>query len=200
MDVEGQRDVLLDAIQQQYKDNVSALEANRRLADEQISYNNEARGTYYSGQPTWDRSQLAVQYGDKMNELNANLLKAQNSVWSNIENYMDKISAYNEAAKKNNGGGNTGGSKYSTNLDDYYSSAKGYQFKDEKGNPITANTWAKNTKQDVWSVIAKMANNKDINAQRAWAGYKNANKQLTAEERRAFQILGIDSSGYGSRP
>lgn len=199
MDVEGQRDVLLNAIQQQYKDNVSALEANRRLADEQISYNNEARGTYYSGQPTWDRAQLAVQYGNKMNELNTDLLKTQSNLWGNIENYMDKINAYNEAASKNNSGGGDSGSEYSTNLADYYSLANGYQFKDANGNPITASTWAKNTKQNVWDVIAKMADNKDVNAQRAWAGYKNANKQLTDEERRAFQILGIDATGYGSR-
>lgn len=199
MDVEGQRDVLLNAIQQQYKDNVSALEANRRLADEKISYNNEARGTYYSGQPTWDRAQLAIDYGDKMNDLNSNLLKTQTSLWGTISDYLDKINAYNEAGGGSGGSDGDGSKSKSLSLDSYYTPAKGYQFTDAKGNPITAATWAKNNNQNVWDVISKMAANKDTNAQRAWAGYKNSKKQLTNEERRAFQILGIDSTGYGSR-
>ena len=102
MDLESQRNVLLDAIQQQYKDNAAVLEDNRRLADEKISYSNEARGTYYSGQPTWERMQNAVNYGDKMNDLNSNLLKTQDALWSNIEKYLDKINAYKSATNRNN--------------------------------------------------------------------------------------------------
>lgn len=196
MDVEGQRDVLLDAIQQQYKDNVSALEANRRLADEQISYNNEARGTYYSGQPTWERAKIAINYGNQMNDLNSSLLKTQNNIWNTVSGYLDKINAYNEAGY---GGSSTSSSTSAPDVDSYYTPAKGYQFKDANGKSITAATWAKNTNQNVWDVISKMAANQDINAQRAWAGYKNAKKQLTAEERDAFKILGLDTSGYGSR-
>lgn len=196
MDVEGQRDVLLDAIQQQYKDNVSALEANRRLADEKISYNNEARGTYYSGQPTWERAQLAVDYGNKMNDLNSKLLKSQDALWGNISDYLDKINAYKSAAS---GGSSDQSRGYSTNLNDYYSSERGYQFVDPNGNPIKASTWAKGVGYNIWDVIEAMAKNNDINAKRAWAGYNTPGTMLTDEERRAFELLGIDSSGYGRR-
>lgn len=195
MDLEAQKNTLLEAVQQQYQDNVAALEANRRLADEKTSYQNEARGTYYSGIPTWERAQTAVEYGNKMNELNSNLQKAQNSIWSNIENYMDKINAYNEAARS--GGG--GGTKYSTNLADYFSNSNGYQFVDESGNKIRANTWAKKTGKNVWDVVKDMAAKGDANAIHALAGYNNANKELTAEEVAAFNILGIGTEGYGRR-
>lgn len=195
MDIESQKDALMEAIQQQYQDNVSALEANRRLSDEKISYQNEARGTYYSGIPTWERAQLAVTTGDKMNELNSNLLKTQNSLWETISKYNDKINAYNEAAKS--GGATPRG--WSKNLADYYSSERGYQFQDENGNPIRANTWAKKAGYNTWDVVQEMAKNGDINAVHALAGYNNANKELTDEERAAFGWLGISTEGYGRR-
>lgn len=198
MDIESQKDALMGAIQQQYKDNVSALEANRRLSDEKISYQNEARGTYYSGIPTWERAQLAVTTGDKMNELNRNLLKTQNSLWETISNYNDRINAYNEAARSN-AANSKSGKGYPTDLESYYSSEHGYQFVDKNGNPIKANTWANSLGYDSWDVIRAMAKKGDVNAQRALAGYNNANKQLTAEEKAAFNILGLSTSGYGSR-
>lgn len=199
MDVEGQKNVLLDAIQQQYQDEVAATEANRRLADEQISYTNEAKGTYYSGIPTWQRAQLAVNYGDKMNTLNKNLLSAQENVWNTVSNYLDRINAYKSAAGGSGGGSTPSQSKYSTDLNTYYSDARGYQFVDPNGNPVTAATWARGTGQNVWDVIGKMASKGDFNATRALAGYKNANKQLTDEESRAFEILGLSTTGYGRR-
>lgn len=200
MDLEAQKNTLLEAVQQQYQDNVAALEANRRLADEKTSYQNEARGTYYSGIPTWERAQTAVEYGNKMNELNSNLQKAQNSIWSNIESYMDKINAYNEAAKSGGGGTTaTGGTGYSTNLADYYTTSNGYQFKDPNGNKVRAATWASKTGKNVWDVVKEMAAKGDANAIHALAGYNNANKELTAEEVAAFNILGISTEGYGRR-
>ena len=190
MDISSQRDVLLDAIQQQYKDSVTATEANRRLADEQISYANEKRGTYYSGLPTWERAQNAATYSEKMNDLNKNLLTAQESVWRNIQDVMDKVNAYNEAAKKNNSGSTTGRG-YSTNLGDYYSSEKGYQFVDKDGNPINASAWSILGGYDVWDVISQMAANGDANAKLA-EGTKNKPKdQWTDEEKSARARLGV---------
>ena len=195
MDLESQRNVLLDAIQQQYKDNAAVLEDNRRLADEKISYSNEARGTYYSGQPTWERMQNAVNYGDKMNDLNSNLLKTQDALWSNIEKYLDKINAYKSATNRNTNTPTTRG--YSTDLGDYYSSEHGYQFVDKDGNPVTANTWSGIANYNIWDVVDAMAKNGDRNAQIA-KGAKGKDK-ITDEERRAMNILGINTSGYGSK-
>lgn len=195
MDLESQRNVLLDAIQQQYKDNAAVLEDNRRLADEKISYSNEARGTYYSGQPTWERMQNAVNYGDKMNDLNSNLLKTQDALWSNIEKYLDKINAYKSATNRNTNTPHQRG--YSTDLGDYYSSENGYQFVDKDGNPVTANTWSGITNYNIWDVVDAMAKNGDRNAQIA-KGAKGKDK-ITDEERRAMNILGINTSGYGSK-
>lgn len=195
MDLESQRNVLLDAVQQQYKDNAAVLEDNRRLADEKISYSNEARGTYYSGQPTWERMQNAVNYGDKMNDLNSNLLKTQDALWSNIEKYLDKINAYKSATNRNNNTPHQRG--YSTDLGDYYSSENGYQFVDKDGNPVTANTWSGIANYNIWDVVDAMAKNGDRNAQIA-KGAKGKDK-ITDEERRAMNILGINTSGYGSK-
>ena len=195
MDLESQRNVLLDAIQQQYKDNAAVLEDNRRLADEKISYSNEARGTYYSGQPTWERMQNAVNYGDKMNDLNSNLLKTQDALWSNIEKYLDKINAYKSATNRNTNTPTQRG--YSTDLGDYYSSEHGYQFGDKDGNPVTANTWSGIANYNIWDVVDAMAKNGDRNAQIA-KGAKGKDK-ITDEERRAMNILGINTSGYGSK-
>lgn len=195
MDLESQRNVLLDAVQQQYKDNAAVLEDNRRLADEKISYSNEARGTYYSGQPTWERMQNAVNYGDKMNDLNSNLLKTQDALWGNIEKYLDKINAYKSATNRNTNTPTTRG--YSTDLGDYYSSENGYQFVDKDGNPVTANTWSGIANYNIWDIVDAMAKNGDRNAQIA-KGAKGKDK-ITDEERRAMNILGINTSGYGSK-
>lgn len=98
MDIAETAAVLNDLYAQQYKDNLAANEANRRLADEQISYSNEARGTYYSGIPTWQRSQNAVAYADKANDISLNYANQQNKLWNTVSDYLDKINAYNEAS------------------------------------------------------------------------------------------------------
>ena len=98
MDISEAAAVLNDALAQQYKDNVAANEANRRLADEKISYQNEARGTYYSGIPTWERAQNAVTYADKLNDINVDYADAQKNLWNTVSDYIDQINAYNEAS------------------------------------------------------------------------------------------------------
>ena len=188
MDVESQKNVLLDAIQQQYQDNVAATEANRKLADEKISYANEAKGTYYSGIPTWQRAQNAAVYAEKMSDLNKGLMTAQESVWKTVSDYLDKISAYNEAAKNNN---NTSKSKSGYPLSAYYSSEHGYQFVDDDGNPIRANTWATRNGKDIWSVLTEMAANGDQNAKIALGTQGKSKDQLTPEEKSALGILGL---------
>ena len=97
MDIAETAAVLNDLYAQQYKDNLAANEANRRLADEKISYQNEARGTYYSGQPTWERAQNAITYADKANDINLSYSNQQNKLWNTVSDYIDRINAYNEA-------------------------------------------------------------------------------------------------------
>lgn len=98
MDIAETAAILNDLYARQYKDNLATNEANRRLADEQISYNNETRGTYYSGQPTWERTQNATSYAQKANEINLDYANQQNKLWNTVSEYVDKINAYNEAA------------------------------------------------------------------------------------------------------
>ena len=102
MDIAETAKVLNDLYAQQYQDNLAANEANRRLADEQISYGNEKRGTYYSGIPTWQRAQNAATYANKANEISLNYANQQTKLWDTVSDYIDKINAYQEAA-----GGNT---------------------------------------------------------------------------------------------
>lgn len=98
MDIAETAKVLNDLYAQQYQDNLAANEANRRLADEKISYNNEARGTYYSGIPTFERAQNATEYANKANDINLSYANQQTKLWNTVSEYMDKINAYNEAA------------------------------------------------------------------------------------------------------
>ena len=98
MDIAETAAVLNDLYAKQYQDNLVANEANRRLADEKVSYQNEARGTYYSGIPTWQRAQNAITYANKMNDINENYASSQQSLWNTVSDYLDKINSYNEAA------------------------------------------------------------------------------------------------------
>lgn len=102
MDIAETAAVLNDLYAQQYKDNLAANEANRRLADEQISYANEKKGTYYSGIPTWQRAQDAAIYANKANNINLNYANQQTKLWNTVSDYIDKINAYNEAAGTSN--------------------------------------------------------------------------------------------------
>lgn len=98
MDIAETAAILNDLYAQQYKDNLATNEDNRRLADEQIGYTNEARGTYYSGIPTWQRSRNAIEYAEKANDINLNYANTQANLWNTVQSYLDKINAYNEAS------------------------------------------------------------------------------------------------------
>lgn len=80
-----------------------------------------------------------------------------------------------------------------------YNDQDGYYFHNANGNLIKANTYAKQTGQDIRAILNKMAKGGDLNAKRALAGLNNKKKQLTNEERVAFNVLGISTNGYGSR-
>lgn len=98
MDIAETAAILNDLYAKQYQDTLALNESNRRLADEKISYANESRGTYYSGIPTFQRSQNAIDYADKANDINLNYASQQNKLWNTVQNYIDQINAYNEAS------------------------------------------------------------------------------------------------------
>ena len=97
------------------------------------------------------------------------------------------------------GGGGGASPTWGRGADFGYSDKSGYYFHDANGNLIKANTYAKQTGQDIRAILNKMAQGGDLNAKRALAGLNNKKKQLTNEERVAFNVLGISTNGYGSR-
>ena len=103
MELENTRDVLQQAMEQQYQDRQKAIDANRILADEKTMYQNEARGTLYSGMPTWERAQNAMTAAQSLDSLNTQYAENKVKVWNSIQNALDKITAYNEAAAEYEG-------------------------------------------------------------------------------------------------
>ena len=64
---------------------------------------------------------------------------------------------------------------------------------------IKAATYAAKTGENLNSILKRMSAGGDLNAKRALAGLANKKKQLTDEERVAFNVLGISTNGYGRR-
>lgn len=93
------RDVLLKSIDDQYAVDKDALETNQRLGQQKLMYTNDARGTLYSGQPTWERAQLAANGIQSRAKLDSNYMANKLNVWNNITSTIDKINSYNKAAK-----------------------------------------------------------------------------------------------------
>lgn len=83
---------------QQWLDNQRAVDANRILADQKTAYENEARGTYYSGLPTWQRAQNAVSAANSLNDVNSQYAQNKVKIWNSVQNALDQIASYNEAA------------------------------------------------------------------------------------------------------
>lgn len=92
------RDQLLQAMEQQYATDQQALQTNQRLGQQKLMYSNEARGTLYSGQPTWERAQLASQGATDLAKLQSSYLSNRMDVWDSITKALDQINSYNKAA------------------------------------------------------------------------------------------------------
>lgn len=103
MDLEQIRDTLLQAQEQQYASDQAALDMQGTLANQQVMYNNDARGTLYSGMPTWDRAQVAAAGVDAFGKLSSGFAQNKVNVWNTIQDTMDKINAMNEATSWYNG-------------------------------------------------------------------------------------------------
>lgn len=120
MDIDAIRDTLFQAMDEQYAADKAANDTNYRLGQQKLMYNNDARGTLYSGQPTWERAQLAASNASDLATLGDKYLSKKLDVWTNITKTLDQINSYNKAAAaltKAAGGSN---GKTSSSLLDIY--------------------------------------------------------------------------------
>ena len=98
MNLDEIRDALFQAMDDQLAVDTEAQATNYRLGQQKLMYGNDTRGTLYSGQPTWERANLAAQNTASLADLNNKYLKQKLSVWDNITNTLDQINSYNKAA------------------------------------------------------------------------------------------------------
>lgn len=122
MNLDEIRDTLLKAMDEQYAADKATLAQNQTLGQQKIMYNNDARGTLYSGQPTWERAQLAAQGTTNLAKLDDSYMKNKLNTWYKITDALDKINSYNKAAAAlTKASGNTVSNTSSgTNLLDLY--------------------------------------------------------------------------------
>lgn len=98
-DIDQIRELLFQDMDNQLAADVAANEEAQKLGQQKIMYNNEARGTLYSGQPTWERAQLAATGAENLAKIYSTDLGNRVKVWDTITDTLDKINSYNEAAK-----------------------------------------------------------------------------------------------------
>lgn len=98
MDIDAIRDTLLQSMDEKYAADVAANEEAQKVAQQKIMYANDARGTLYSGQPTWDRAQALAEGASNLSSIQDKYLKNKLNVWDNITNTLDQINSYNKAA------------------------------------------------------------------------------------------------------
>lgn len=98
MDLDSIREALFQAMDEQRAADIAANDTNQLLGKQKIMYNNDARGTLYSGQPTWERAQLAATGATNLAKIDDSYLKQKLSIWDNITKTLDQINSYNKAA------------------------------------------------------------------------------------------------------
>lgn len=98
-DIDQIRELLFQNMDEQLAADVAANEEAQKLGQQKIMYSNEARGTLYSGQPTWERAQLAATGAENLAKIYSTDLGNRVKVWDTITDTLDKINSYNEAAK-----------------------------------------------------------------------------------------------------
>lgn len=99
MDLESIREALFQAMDEQKAADIAANENNQLLGKQKIMYTNDSRGTLYSGQPTWDRAQLASQGLTSLADIHNKYLNQKLDIWTNITKTLDQINSYNKAAE-----------------------------------------------------------------------------------------------------
>lgn len=128
MNLDEIREALFTAMDDQLAKDTAASEESYKLGQQKIMYNNDARGTLYSGTPTWERANLASNYATNVADINSKYLKQKLSIWDNITNTLDQINSYNKAAaamaqatKKTSSSGSGSGTTTNAFLDLYNS-------------------------------------------------------------------------------
>lgn len=124
MNLEEIQGALKEAMNAQEQAEIDALNTQQLLGQQQIMYNNDARGTLYSGQPTWERAQLAAEGASNLADVRSNYLDRRIETWNTITNYLDQINSYNEAAAALASAGSSSGSTNQTaqSFLDFYNS------------------------------------------------------------------------------
>lgn len=92
------RDALFSAMDEQQAADEAAARENYKLGQQKLMYANDARGSLYSGMPTWERAQLATNHIVDLADIQQKALKQRLSIWDKITNTMDQINSYNKAA------------------------------------------------------------------------------------------------------
>lgn len=98
MNLDEIREALFQAMDEQKAADIAANEQQEKLGQQKIMYTNDARGTLYSGQPTWERAQLAADTASNLAKINDSYLSNKINVWKNITNTLDEINSYNKSA------------------------------------------------------------------------------------------------------
>ena len=197
-----------DSLKNQYGTSLSQLREEKRQQDANIMADANTAGVMFSNFPERTKIQYEAQsyipsvakanetYQTGLQSLRENAVSAYN----NIKSLQSAISELNSAGYSS--GGNSSAQSRTTGI--YTGKADGSDpngiYFYVNGTPVKANTYANATGTDLNSILQQMANAGDLNAKRALAGLNNAKKQLTSEEQIAFDTLGIDRSGYGTRP
>lgn len=115
MNLDEIREALFSAMEEQQDADIAAANENYKLGQQKIMYNNDARGSLYSGTPTWERAQLAANNIVNIADIQQKALKQKLSIWDKITNTMDQINSYNKAAAALSKASGSGGT--STNTD-----------------------------------------------------------------------------------
>lgn len=98
MNFEEIRDALFSALDEQQAADEAAAKENYKLGQQKLMYTNDARGSLYSGQPTWERAQLAANNIVNLADIQQKALNQRLSIWDKITSTMDQINSYNKAA------------------------------------------------------------------------------------------------------
>jgi len=98
MNLDEIREALFSAMDEQQAADEAAAKENYKLGQQKIMYANDARGSLYSGQPTWERAQMASGYVTNLADIQQKALNQRLSIWDKITSTMDQINSYNKAA------------------------------------------------------------------------------------------------------
>lgn len=98
MNLDEIREALFSAMDEQKAADEAAAKENYKLGQQKLMYANDARGSLYSGQPTWERAQLASGYVTNLADIQQKALNQRLSIWDKITSTMDQINSYNKAA------------------------------------------------------------------------------------------------------